>query len=55
MKKRTIKRPDLHKNVTNRNTKPRKGWKEAAKEMHKNGDDKLDYPDVFEDEEILPY
>lgn len=29
---------------------PRKGWEEAFKEMHANGDDKLIISDVFEDE-----
>jgi antitoxin MazE len=29
---------------------PRKGWEEAFKEMHANGDDKLIVSDVFEDE-----
>jgi antitoxin MazE len=29
---------------------PRKGWAEAFKKMHDNGDDNLLIPDVFEDE-----
>ena len=29
---------------------PRKGWEEAFKEMHENGDDKLLIDDIFEDE-----
>ena len=29
---------------------PRKGWEEAFKKMHENGDDKLLIDDVFEDE-----
>lgn len=29
---------------------PRKSWEKAFKKMHKNGDDKLLMPDVFEDE-----
>lgn len=29
---------------------PRKGWEEAFKEMHENGDDKLLMDDVFNDE-----
>lgn len=29
---------------------PRKGWEEAFKEMHENGDDKLLIDDVFNDE-----
>ena len=29
---------------------PRKGWAEAFKKMHENGDDKLLIDDVFEDE-----
>ena len=31
-------------------TKPRKGWEEAFKEMSKQGDDRLLFNDVFEDE-----
>jgi antitoxin MazE len=31
-------------------SKPRKGWDKAFIEMHKNGDDKLIIPDVFEEE-----
>ena len=30
---------------------PRKGWAEAFKKMHEEGDDQLMIPDVFEDEE----
>lgn len=29
---------------------PRKGWEEAFKLMHENGDDKLLVDDIFEDE-----
>lgn len=29
---------------------PRKGWEEAFKKMHKNGDDQLLIPEIFEDE-----
>ena len=29
---------------------PRKGWESSFKKMHKNGDDHLIMPDVFEDE-----
>ncbi len=29
---------------------PRKGWENAFKEMNENGDDKLLFNDVFEDE-----
>lgn len=29
---------------------PRKGWEEAFKKMHENGDDQLLIDDVFEDE-----
>lgn len=29
---------------------PRQGWEEQLNEMHKNGDDKLLFDDVFEDE-----
>ena len=29
---------------------PRKGWEKSFKKMHKNGEDKLLMPDVFEDE-----
>ena len=31
---------------------PRKGWEEAFKEMNKNGDDKLLFDDVFENEDL---
>ena len=31
---------------------PRKGWDEAFKEMHVNGDDQLLMGDVFEDEDM---
>lgn len=31
---------------------PRKGWLEACEKMHKNGDDRLIIPDVFEDENM---
>ena len=31
---------------------PRKGWDEAFKEMNKNGDDRLLFDDVFEDENL---
>ena len=34
---------------------PRQGWAEAAKECHKNGDDKLLMPDVMDEEETLPW
>ena len=30
--------------------KPRKGWEKAFKEMSENGDDKLLFNDVFDDE-----
>lgn len=30
----------------------RKGWSEAFSEMAKNGDDQLNMPDVFEDEDF---
>lgn len=33
-------------------TTPRKGWEDAFKQMHENGDDKLLMPDVFEDENL---
>jgi antitoxin MazE len=32
-------------------SKPRKGWEEAFKEMHLNGDDNLIMADIFEDED----
>ncbi len=32
--------------------KPRKGWEKSFKEMNKNGDDKLLFNDVFEDENL---
>ena len=28
---------------------PRKGWDKAFKKMHENGDDRLLWPDIFED------
>lgn len=31
---------------------PRKGWDMAFKEMHENGDDKLLFNDVFDDENL---
>ncbi len=31
-------------------SKPRKGWESAFKEMSENGDDRLLFNDVFEDE-----
>ena len=31
---------------------PRKGWDQAFKEMHENGDDQLLIGDVFEDENL---
>ncbi len=31
---------------------PRKGWDLAFKEMHENGDDKLLFNDVFDDENL---
>lgn len=31
---------------------PRKGWEEAYKQMSENGDDRLLFSDVFEDENI---
>lgn len=33
-------------------TKPRKNWEKAFKEMHENGDDKLYFNDVFEEENL---
>lgn len=30
----------------------RKGWEKSFKKMHKNGDDQLIIPDVFEDENL---
>ena len=33
-------------------SKPRKGWDEAFKEMHANGDDKLIIPDIFDEENL---
>jgi len=33
-------------------SKPRKNWDSAFKEMHKNGDDKLFFNDVFEEENL---
>jgi antitoxin MazE len=32
--------------------KPRKGWEEAFKDMSKNGDDRLLFNDVFDDESL---
>ncbi len=31
---------------------PRKGWEKAFKEMNENGDDRLLFDDVFDDENI---
>jgi antitoxin MazE len=31
---------------------PRKDWEKSFKKMHKNGDDKLAIPDIFEDEKF---
>ena len=31
---------------------PRKGWDQAFKEMHDNGDDKLLFNDVFDEENL---
>jgi antitoxin MazE len=31
---------------------PRKGWEKAFKEMNENGDDRLLFNDVFEDENL---
>jgi antitoxin MazE len=33
-------------------SRPRKGWEKAFKEMSENGDDKLLFNDVFEDENL---
>ena len=33
-------------------SKPRKGWEKAFMEMSKNGDDRLLFDDVFEDENL---
>ena len=33
-------------------TKPRKGWEKSFKEMNENGDDRLLFNDVFEDENL---
>jgi antitoxin MazE len=33
-------------------SKPRKGWAEAFKKMTENGDDRLLFNDVFEDENL---
>ncbi len=32
--------------------KPRKGWEQSFKEMSNNGDDRLLFDDVFEDENL---
>lgn len=34
---------------------PRQGWEEVAKKCHQNGDDSLLMPDVFDEEEALPW
>lgn len=31
---------------------PRKGWEKSFKKMHLNGDDRLLFPDIFEDENL---
>ena len=33
-------------------SKPRKGWDKAFKQMNENGDDRLLFDDVFEDENL---
>lgn len=33
-------------------SKPRKGWEKAFKEMSENGDDRLLFNDVFDDENL---
>lgn len=33
-------------------SRPRKGWDEAFKQMSKNGDDRLLFNDVFDDENL---
>jgi antitoxin MazE len=33
-------------------SKPRKGWEESFKEMSENGDDRLLFNDVFDDENL---
>ena len=33
-------------------TSPRRGWEDAFKQMHENGDDQLLIDDVFEDEKF---
>ena len=33
-------------------SKPRKGWEASFKEMSKNGDDRILFNDVFEDESL---
>jgi antitoxin MazE len=33
-------------------SRPRKGWEKAFKEMSENGDDRLLFNDVFEDEKL---
>lgn len=33
-------------------SRPRKGWEKAFKEMSENGDDRLLFSDVFEDENL---
>jgi len=33
-------------------SRPRKGWEKAFKEMSENGDDRLLFNDVFEDENL---
>ncbi|MEF8811580.1 MAG: AbrB/MazE/SpoVT family DNA-binding domain-containing protein [Bacteroidales bacterium] len=32
--------------------KPREGWEEAAKAAHKEGEEEMLFPDVFDDEEM---
>ena len=33
-------------------SKPRKSWEKSFKQMHENGDDRLLFNDVFEDENL---
>lgn len=34
-------------------SEPRKGWKQAFKQIHESGGDKLLIPDVFKDEDFV--
>jgi len=48
----SIEVKDNHIIISAPDSTKRKGWEQAFKEMATNGDDRLEIPDVFNDEEI---